>query len=146
VQLAPVALIEGVDAIRYELGIDNVSKTGAAVDFTQAIIWVDPSTKKQPTNRGDGSPDTFVRCTTAAPCTVAQLMNVVAVKIYVLARGRETVPGYTDTKTYCLGEPAADGSCPTASQIAAANDHYQRHVFTTSVRLTNISGRRETPT
>jgi type IV pilus assembly protein PilW len=25
------------------------------------------------------------------------------------------------------------------------NDHYKRHVFSTSVRLTNISGRRETP-
>jgi hypothetical protein len=41
--------------------------------------------------------------------------------------------------------PAADGSCPAANTIAAANDHFKRHVFTTSMRLSNISGRRETP-
>jgi len=145
-QLVPAKLIEDIEAVRYELGVDNVSKTGAAVDFTQAVAWVDSTTKTQPTNRGDGSPDTFVRCTTASPCTVAQLMNVVAVKIYVLARSRDTTTGYTDTKTYCLGEPNTDGTCPTANQIAAANDHYKRHVFVTSVRLTNVSGRRETPT
>jgi len=67
------------------------------------------------------------------------------VKIYVLARSRDKTPGYTDTKTYCLGETAADGSCPAANQIAAANDQYKRHVFSSSVRLINISGRRETP-
>lgn len=144
-QLAPAALIEDVEAVRYELGIDNVSKTGAAVDFTQPIVWVDPTTKTSPTNRGDGTPDSFVRCTTAAPCSVAQLMNVVAVKIYVLARARDTTTGYTDAKTYCLGDPAADGSCPAANRIPAANDAYKRHVFTTTVRLINISGRRETP-
>ncbi len=32
-----------------------------------------------------------------------------------------------------------------ANTIAAANDHYKRHVLTSSVRLINISGRRETP-
>jgi Tfp pilus assembly protein PilW len=143
--LAPVALIDGVEGFKVVLGIDNISKTGAAVDNTSAIVWADPTTKITATNRGDGAPDTFMRCTTAAPCTAAQLSNVVAVKLYVLTRSRDTTPGYTDTKTYCLGEPAADGSCPAASVIAAANDHYKRHVFVTSVRLTNISGRRDTP-
>jgi type IV pilus assembly protein PilW len=89
-------------------------------------------------------PDEFIRCTDAVPCTAAQLANVVAVKLYVLARSRDTTPGYTDTKSYCLGEPNADGSCPAANAIAAANDQYKRHAFSTSVRLINISGRRET--
>jgi prepilin-type N-terminal cleavage/methylation domain-containing protein len=143
-QQAPEALIDGVEAFRVELGIDEVSDSGDAVDYTAAIDWADAS-KTSPTNRGDGAPDQFVRCTTAAPCSAAQLSNVVAVKLYVLARTRDRTPGYTDSKSYCLGEPAADGSCPAASTIAAANDNYKRHVFTTSVRLTNISGRRETP-
>jgi prepilin-type N-terminal cleavage/methylation domain-containing protein len=142
---APLQLIEGIEAIRVELGIDDTSKTGAATNYTQAINWVDPKTKELPTNRGDGAPDTFIRCTTAAPCTAAELANVVAAKFYVLARSRDITPGYIDSKTYCLGEPAADGSCPAANTIAAANDNYKRHVFTSSVRLTNVSGRRETP-
>lgn len=144
-QQAPVAMIDGIDALRIELGIDNVSKSQAAVDYSQAIVWSDPNNQVLATNRGDGAPDMFVHCTTALPCTAAQLANVVAVKIYVLARSRDTTPGYTDTKSYCLGEMNPDGSCPVANQIAAANDHYKRHVFSSSVRLINVSGRRETP-
>lgn len=140
-QLAPEKLIEGVEAFRVELGIDDANKSGNPVDYTTAVSWVGTS----PTNRGDGAPDSFIRCTTATPCTAAQLANVVAVKLYVLARTRDRTPGYVDTKSYCLGEPAADGSCPADSTIAAANDAYKRHVFTTSVRLNNVSGRRETP-
>jgi type IV pilus assembly protein PilW len=60
---------------------------------------------------------------------------VAAVKLYVLARNRDTSPGHTDTKAYTLGSVA----------VAAANDGYKRHVFQTTVRLANISGRRETP-
>jgi len=144
-QQAPVAMIDGIDAFRVELGIDNISKSLAPVNYTQAIIWADPINQTLPTNRGDGAPDAFFHCTTAVPCTAAQLSNVVAVKIYVLARSRDKTPGYTDTKTYCLGATNTNGSCPAANLIAAANDSYKRHVFTSSMRLINISGRRETP-
>jgi prepilin-type N-terminal cleavage/methylation domain-containing protein len=142
---APVSLIEGVEGFRVELGIDNRSDTGAAVDYTDAIVWTDPITKTSPSNRGDGAPDEFVRCTTATPCTSAQLTNVVAVKLYILARSRDKTPGHVDDRSYCLGEYDPDGTCPAASTVAAANDNYRRHVFATSVRLTNISARRETP-
>lgn len=131
---AAVALIEGIEGFRVELGIDNKSKTGAAINAS-AIVWQDPETKRIPTNRGDGAPDEFIRCTTASPCTAEQLMNVTAVKIYVLARNREPSRGYTDTKTYQLGD----------TSLGPFNDHYKRHVFSTVVRLPNISGRRETP-
>jgi prepilin-type N-terminal cleavage/methylation domain-containing protein len=141
---APVAMIDGIEAFRVELGIDNVSISGEAVDYDAAIAWTDPAAETAPRNRGDGVPDQFIRCTDAAPCTAEQLANVVAVKLYVLARSRDITPGYTDAKSYCLGEPNADGSCPAASTIAAANDQYKRHAFSTSVRLINISGRRET--
>jgi prepilin-type N-terminal cleavage/methylation domain-containing protein len=141
---APVALIDGIEAFRVELGIDNISVSGEAVDYSTAILWTDSATETSPRNRGDGVPDEFIRCTDAAPCTAEQLANVVVVKLYVLARSRDTTPGYTDTKSYCLGEPNPDGSCPAASTIATANDQYKRHAFSTSVRLINISGRRET--
>jgi prepilin-type N-terminal cleavage/methylation domain-containing protein len=144
-QQTPVRLLDGVEALRVELGIDDTGKTGAAVNYAEGVEWEDVTTKMRPTNRGDGAPDVFKRCTTADPCTAEELMNVVAVKVYVLVRSRDATPGYTDSKVYCLGEPAVDGSCPVANTIAAANDHFKRHVFTTSMRLTNISGRRETP-
>jgi prepilin-type N-terminal cleavage/methylation domain-containing protein len=145
VQQAPVSLIEGIEGFRVELGIDNRSDSGAPVDYTDAIDWADPTLKTSPTNRGDGAPDAFIRCTAATPCTPAQLTNVVAVKLYILARSRDQTPGHIDDRTYCLGEIEADGTCATENTIAAANDNYKRHVFATSVRLINISSRRETP-
>jgi len=143
-QQAPVPLIDGVEAFTVVLGLDTVSKSGAPIDYTQPTLWANPNNLVLPTNRGDGAPDVFVRCTTAAPCTAAQLMNSVAVRIYLLVRDRDTSPGYTDVKTYCIGEPAADGTCPVASQYTPS-DAYKRHLYVTTIRITNVSGRRETP-
>ena len=69
-------------------------------------------------------------------CTVDELMNVTSARIYVLARSREASPNYTDTKTYTLG---------SAGDVGPFNDNFKRHVFTTTVRLTNVAGRRVTP-
>lgn len=141
----PVAMIDGVEGFKVELGIDNVSDSGDPVDYTNAIDWADPAVKTSPTNRGDGAPDEFIRCTAATPCTAEQLTNVVAVKLYILVRSRDRTVGHRDDRSYCLGERESDGTCAAANTIAAANDNYKRHVFSTSVRLTNISARRETP-
>lgn len=129
-------LIEGIEGFSIRLGVDSLSKTGAAITPTAPITWVDATTKTSPTNRGDGVADgDFIACTDAIPCNVAQLMNVVAVKVYVLARAKETSPGYVDTKTYTLG----------STSLGPFNDGFKRHVFSTTVRLINVSGRRETP-
>jgi type IV pilus assembly protein PilW len=153
----PEALVEGIEGFAVELGIDNTVSRCAlntAVDYTAAVSKIDPSTcvanpdagrNSLPINRGDGNPDVFVRCTTAAPCTAAQLANVVAARLYLLVRNTEPTTGYTDTKTYCLAAIPADGVCPAASKVGPHNDHYKRHLFSTTVRLTNISARRETP-
>lgn len=99
-------LIDGIEALRFEYGIDTT---------------------------GDGSPDSYL---SAPPTTLAQLSNIVAVKVHVLARNLEVTPGYKDTKAYQLGNTTA---------ISAANDGVKRHVFSTTVRLVNPSGRREVP-
>lgn len=131
-----VPLIEGVAGFRVELGVDDLSETGDPVDYTAAIDWVDPDARTSSTNRGDGVPDdTFIHCTTAAPCTVGELTNVTAVRLHILARSREPSQGLTDTKTYALGDLV----------LGPFNDSFQRHAFTTTVRLPNISGRRVTP-
>lgn len=149
------ALIEGVEGFRVEYGIDNVSDTGEAVNFSSVVLWADNKNLTSPRNRGDGIPDgNYIRCTTAAPCTAAQLANAVAVKLYVLVRSEKPTSGYTDSKVYCLGSncPAATTtSCPASITPNAAPllgpycDGYKRHLFAQTVRLTNVSSRRETP-
>lgn len=112
-----VPLVEGIDALQFEYGIDT---------------------------DGDGNPDAY----TADPdsyggCTGAACqqnwINVMAIKIHLLARGRTTSPGYVDTKTYALGSNS-DGSDNT---VGPFNDAYKRHLFETVVRLNNPAGRRE---
>lgn len=138
---APVALIEGVDGFRVDLGVDRVSDAGidiisdsnSANRYTAAIKWANAKSLTSPVNRGDGVPDEFVHCSGA--CSVDRLVNVVAVKLNLLMRSQTTTAGYQDNKSYALG----------SQTVAAANDGYKRHVFSTVVRLNNISGRRETP-
>jgi type IV pilus assembly protein PilW len=133
---AAVPLIEGIQGFRVELGIDSLSETGDPVDYTAEIDWDDDENLVTPTNRGDGVPDgAFVHCSTAIECTVEQLRNVVAVRLYILARADRVTPGYTDNKTHNLGGQA----------LGPFNDGFKRHVFSTSVRLMNVSTRRETP-
>jgi len=132
------ALIEGIQGFRVEYGIDAQSDTGAAVDYTQPVVWVDPLNKNSPANRGDGMAEgnyanaAGVTCASVASCPAA---NIVAVRIHVLARSLEATPGYTDSKTYTLG----------GTTLGPFNDGFKRHVFSTTVRLVNPAGRRETP-
>lgn len=132
---AAVPIVEGIEGFKVYLGIDSLSKTGASVDYSQAVSWADATNKITPTNRGDGTPDGgFVDCASSA-CTPQQLSNVVAAKMYILARNLEPTPGYTDTKTYQLG----------AVTMGPFNDNYKRHVYSTTARIVNVSARREAP-
>jgi len=132
------ALIEGIEGFRVLYGIDSLSKGGTAEDYTKPVAWVNPYNKVTPTNRGDGVAEgqyvdaTKVTCTGVNSCPAA---NVVAVRIYVLARSNEPTPGYEDTKTYQLGDISK----------GPFKDGYKRHVYSTTVRLVNPSGRRDTP-
>lgn len=144
VHQAAVPLIEGIEGFRVELGIDNISDNGTNIitdanlanRYTAAIKWADPLNMTSPINRGDGVPDgAFVRCTDAIPCTFAQLTNAVVVKLYILARANAVSPGYTDSKTYALG----------STTLGPYNDGFKRHVFSTTVRINNVSIRRDTP-
>jgi type IV pilus assembly protein PilW len=77
----------------------------------------------------DGAPDEYV----TNPSGIADWANVVAVRVSLLVRQTGATGGYTDATTYDLGE---GGITPGGA--------YQRHVFSTVVRLVNIGGRRET--
>ena len=128
-------LVEGIERFRVELGIDSVSDSAEAVDYSAAIVWSDAEDHHSPRNRGDGTPESFIHCGTG--CTLAQLIDVVAVRLHLLVRASEATAGYVDTKDYVLG-----GTTVLAS---ALDDGFKRHAFSTTARLYNVSGRRETP-
>jgi type IV pilus assembly protein PilW len=136
-------VIDGIEGLRVEFGIDSLSDNGNLVDYGAPVVWADAANLTSPTNRGDGSAEQYVRGPGAT--TVDQLANVVVVKLFVLARAATETPGYTDTKTYCLGRSNTDGTCPAGNVLGPYNDNFKRHVFSSTVRLNNISGRRETP-
>lgn len=68
--------------------------------------------------------------------TTAELINAVSLRIYVLARSAQTVPGYTNTKKYVLGDVNASETNGTAND-GIFNDGYYRVVETTTVSLRN---------
>lgn len=114
------AVVDGIEAFKVEYGIDDLGSNGLPVSAS---------------NPGDGNADRYQACTTATPCDLADLQNAVVVKVHLLARNLEPTAGHVDSKAYTVGPLA----------IAAKNDAYKRHVFSTTVRLVNPSSRRETP-
>lgn len=80
----------------------------------------------------NGTPDSY----SATPPTIATATTIVAVKASFLSRNTSASPGHTDTKTYSLGNKA-DGS---ENVVAAANDMYRRHVYSSMVMLSNPAG------
>lgn len=133
VQRDAVAMVEGIEAMRFVFGVDNLSDTGAAVDYSQPVQWASALNRNSPTNRGDGAPDTT--CTSSTPCNLADLTNTVVIEVHLLVRNLEPTPGYQSDKTYVVG----------GETFGPYNDAFQRHVYSTTVRLTNVSARRETP-
>ena len=69
----PVALVDGIENLQLEYGLDTDS---------------------------DGAPNSY---TSTAPTTVANWRNVMSMRVSVLARNIDVTGGYTDTKTYDLG-------------------------------------------
>jgi type IV pilus assembly protein PilW len=138
IQQPAEVLIEGVEAMRFELGVDQVSDAGLAVDLTSAVVWSNPEVRTSPTNRGDGAADAL--CRAATPCSLADQVNTVMVKAYLLVRALDESQGYTSDKIYFVGDPS-----DSDAEFGPFSDGFKRHVYATSVRLTNVSGRRETP-
>jgi type IV pilus assembly protein PilW len=83
---------------------------------------------------GNGSPDIYDP-TSTPPTTVANWDNVMAARVYVLARNVDASGGHSDTKTYSLGD---------VSYTPTGNDRrFKRHAYSELVRLNNPAGRRE---
>lgn len=131
-------MVDGVEEMVIELGVDRVRSEDERMvaKYDEAIIWADPLNKRTPVNRGDGEPDgPFLRCVDPkVGCPAEELLNVVAAKIFLLVRSSAPSPDYFDGKTYRLG-----------SISIRPGGSFKRHVYSTSIRLHNVAGRRETP-
>lgn len=115
-QAVPLAV--GVELIAIEFGVDNDSANG------------------------DGSPDVWTRLvSTLSGCSGDSSggcwNDVVAVRISLLARSIDPDPEYTDTKTYTLSSVSGGRTFTPGS-----DDHYRRRLYTATIRLENVSGRR----
>lgn len=143
-------LIEGVESFIVDLGVDSKDRCNNNVNYGALPSRINPSTcafdattasnNVMPNNRGDGVPESYVHCGSTG-CSVAQLRDVVAAKMFLLARTREAANGTDDPKTYTLG--SVSGS--TVTVTPAAGDKFRRHLFQQNIRLNNVSGRREAP-
>ena len=122
VQYNIVPLVEGIEELNVEWGIDN-NNDGAPDTWT-----ADPS------NYSYGG------CST---CTaVENWQRIVAARITLLARNTEASQNFTDTKTYTIG---LDANTPPQPITRTYNDAYRRHVYTSTVRIVNVSDRKDVP-
>ncbi len=113
--------------------IMNVVPLVEGIEYMKLEYGIDtaPTTVNEITGQqGDGIPDTYV----TTP-TVAQWPMVVSIKVHLLARSPEATMGYSDAKQYTLA----------GTTVAATNDEFKRHVFSSEIRLMNMGGRREIP-
>ncbi len=122
----PQPLIEGIQGLRVEYGIDNLGRNGLAVNYDSTAGAI---------NRGDGVPDTYITCPKAGgtACNHNDMFHVVSARLHVLARNLEPTPGHQDTKTYVLA----------GTTYGPFNDGFIRRTYSTTVRLMNPAGRRE---
>lgn len=120
--MSVVPLVEGIENLQVEYGIDTDARGAANAGSPNAY---------------SANPDAYAACTGQA--CVDNWRNVVAVKLYLLARNTDPSGGYTDTKTYTLGLTAAGAE----RTVGPFRDGYKRHVYQSSIRLANPSGRRE---
>lgn len=112
------------ELVRMELGADGYSSSGALVDGVEGLHFsygLDTD--------GDAQVDEF----NDAP-TPAQWPDVIAVRIWLVARNLEATPGYTDTNSYSLGGLTYE---------PAAYKNHKRQIYSTTVFLKNVGGPRE---
>jgi type IV pilus assembly protein PilW len=118
---APISVAPGIEDLQFEYGLDTIPPSG---DGVPDVLHSDP--------------DTYSACAPAA--CVNNWLNVMTVKINLLARNTTASASYSDSKTYTLGMKADQ---VTPHTVGPFNNPYKRHVYQAEVRLANAAGRRE---
>jgi len=118
-----VPLVEGIEYMKIEYGIDNVRLAPCAVP--------NPDGTCSATGQfGDSVVDSY------SP-TPGNWTEVVAARIFLLARNVEPTTGFVDDKTYELGR--------SPSVVVTPGGGFRRHAYVSEVALLNVAGRREIP-
>jgi type IV pilus assembly protein PilW len=112
---APAVVAEGIERLAYDFGIDT--------------------SPPLPDRDGDGTADVVEDCA-GVTCSADDLANIVAVTVYAVARDTEPTLGFVEAKTYDLG--LAGTYTPATSDEA-----FRRHLYSSTLRLNNISMRGE---
>ena len=125
----------GIDTIptlkRAELIADDIVLTPLVegVENLQVEYGLDAS--------GDGTPDRYLAYPDASlGAAYGAWANVMAVRLYVLARSTDAEPGYRDTKQFNLGP---------VGYTEVASDGFKRVLLTSLVRPMGPAGQREMP-
>lgn len=118
-------LVEGIEDMQIEYGIDReIAATATAYDGS-------------PNASAAGANDDYEYL----PDDPTEWQDVVALRLNLLVRNHEPTRGYTDDKSYVMGNTENATSTRTFNGAAAS---YKRRLFSTVVRLINPSSRRET--
>jgi type IV pilus assembly protein PilW len=106
-------LVEGIENLQFEYGLDT---------------------------NNDGNPDTWTANPTGgtAAAIVTAWSQVVAVRVYLVARNVDQTGGYTDTKTYSMGNDRNG-----AAVVYNPGGAYKRHGYSELIRLTDVAQRKE---
>jgi type IV pilus assembly protein PilW len=139
-----VPLAHGIEDLQVEYGIDTDGggtpwPGGTGADGIPNVFVASPDTY----NRANAAAP-FASCAAALANCMQNWGDVMAVRLYVLARNTTASQDHLDTKAYILGRNAAGApQCAAGSDGACQfNDRFKRHVYSTSVRLNNPAGRR----
>lgn len=76
---------------------------------------------------GDGMPNSYK----SVPASIDEWRGAMSARVHLLARNTVKTQGYTDSRTYVLGDET----------VGASNDGYKRHVYSTAVQFVNPSWR-----
>lgn len=98
------------------------------VEEFQIDFGVDSSVENEV---GWGSANNYI----ASP-TAEQHSNIMSLKVYLLTRNTEKTAGYQDKKIYVLG---------TKGNVNPSEKEYKRRLYSSVVRVNNLSSRREIP-
>lgn len=128
----PVSLVPGVEAMRFEFGVD--SHLAPAVDDgvveyfgTANVGGATPTDSQLP------SLENLAATPISANTNGDNWDDVLAVRISILVRDLAATTGYVDNSRYVVGDIEVD----------PPNDSFKRRVFSTTMTLTNVLGRRE---
>lgn len=130
--LSRLYYVTGNDELaRMELGTAGYVYSGPLVDGIEALHFnfgIDGD--------GDGMVDSYIDAPDPAdPDYATDLGNVIAVRLWLVARNLEPTQGYNDARTYQLGDLTY---VPPATLV-----NHKRQVYSTVITLRNVAGARE---